>query len=457
MLDLVVSGRFALPGGRSRRARSASRTGASPRSRRPAELTAHERIDVPARAADPARARRRPRAHGQRAGRGRRARDRVGRRRAASRRSSTCPTTIPSPSTRSRASSRRSRTSRREALVDVALYATVAPSGGLDEIAPLHAAGAAAFKVSTFETHPVRFPRVPDGELLLAMRDLRRARRARLLPPRERRHRAAPVARARGGGPHRSDGARRRPPAGGRERGDRPRARVRRSRPDAARTSATSRSSAASRSSGARSATASTPRAETCTHYLVLDEDDLRRLGGRAKINPPLRPRAQQDALWRLLDAGRVDQVTSDHVGWARELKDTPDIFAARSGVPGLETTLPLLFSEGVVRARAAAGDAPARALRRAGGALRPGAAQGRDRAGRGCRPRDLRSGRALAHRRARARLPCRLEPVPWARRDRACQAGTRARQHRLRRRRGAARGPARGASVRPVREQEAG
>ena len=90
--------------------------------------------------------------------------------------------------------------------------------------------------------------------------------------------------------------------------------------------------------------------AETCTHYLVMDEDDLRRLGGRAKINPPLRPRAQQDALWRLLDAGRVDQVTSDHVGWPRELKDTPDIFAARSGVPGLETTLPLLYSEGVVR-----------------------------------------------------------------------------------------------------------
>jgi allantoinase len=90
--------------------------------------------------------------------------------------------------------------------------------------------------------------------------------------------------------------------------------------------------------------------AETCTHYLVLDEDDLRRQAGRAKINPPLRPRAQQDSLWRLLDAGRVDQVTSDHVGWARELKDTPDIFAARSGVPGLETTLPLLFSEGVMR-----------------------------------------------------------------------------------------------------------
>ena len=31
---------------------------------------------------------------------------------------------------------------------------------------------------------------------------------------------------------------------------------------------------------------------ETCTHYLLLDEDDLVRLRGRAKINPPLRPRA---------------------------------------------------------------------------------------------------------------------------------------------------------------------
>ena len=147
----------------------------------------------------------------------------------------------------------------------------------------------------------------------------------------------------------------------------------------------------------------------------MLDEDDLRRLGGRAKINPPLRPRAQQDALWRLLDAGRVDQVTSDHVGWARELKDTPDIFAARSGVPGLETTLPLLFSEGVVRRGLPLGtllhvlcEGPAA---RYGLAPRKGAIA----LGRRCRSRDLRSGRAMAHRRARARLPCGLEPVPWA------------------------------------------
>ncbi|MGH2871088.1 MAG: hypothetical protein ACRDL5_01340, partial [Solirubrobacteraceae bacterium] len=47
----------------------------------------------------------------------------------------------------------------REAVVDVALWATVPPRGPVDEVAGLVAAGAAAFKLSTFETHPQRFPR----------------------------------------------------------------------------------------------------------------------------------------------------------------------------------------------------------------------------------------------------------------------------------------------------------
>ena len=43
--------------------------------------------------------------------------------------------------------------------------------------------------------------------------------------------------------------------------------------------------------------------AETCTHYLLLDERELTRRGGEAKINPPLRPRAEVEALWRRLAA----------------------------------------------------------------------------------------------------------------------------------------------------------
>jgi len=69
--------------------------------------------------------------------------------------------------------------------------------------------------------------------------------------------------------------------------------------------------------------------AETCTHP---------------------RPQAEVEALWGLLAAGRVDQVTSDHVGWRPERKAAADVFDARAGAPGVELLLPLLWSEGVVR-----------------------------------------------------------------------------------------------------------
>ena len=38
--------------------------------------------------------------------------------------------------------------------------------------------------------------------------------------------------------------------------------------------------------------------AETCPHYLFFDEDDYLRLGPYTKINPPIRPAADQQALW---------------------------------------------------------------------------------------------------------------------------------------------------------------
>ena len=53
-----------------------------------------------------------------------------------------------------------------EALVDMALWATLPPRGPLDHVAELQSAGACAFKLSTFDTDPDRFPRVPDDQLL---------------------------------------------------------------------------------------------------------------------------------------------------------------------------------------------------------------------------------------------------------------------------------------------------
>jgi allantoinase len=348
MLDLVVSGRFALPGGRLREGEIGIADGRIVMLADPGELTSEERIDVPqGQLILPGHVD--THVHtGSAPGEG------VARATATAAAGGV--TTIvdmpyddPEPVNTLTRFEQKVAHVEAEALVDVALYSTVKPSGGLDEIAPLHAAGAAAFKVSTFETHPVRFPRVPDGELLLAMEI------------------CAQVGALVCFHPENDDIVRRLSQKLAAEGRVDPMAHAD-ARPPVAESEAIGRALELGLATGCRThlCHVSLERgftlvghalgdgvdvtAETCTHYLVMDEGDLRRLGGRAKINPPLRPRAQQDALWRLLDAGRVDQVTSDHVGWARELKDTPDIFAARSGVPGLETTLPLLYSEGVVR-----------------------------------------------------------------------------------------------------------
>jgi allantoinase len=92
--------------------------------------------------------------------------------------------------------------------------------------------------------------------------------------------------------------------------------------------------------------------AETCPHYLLLDDSDMDHLGARGKINPPLRDHAARAGLWDLLAHGRVDMVTSDHAPWQLDRKNQADIFANASGAPGVQTLLPTLFSEGVAAGR---------------------------------------------------------------------------------------------------------
>ncbi|WP_049730724.1 dihydroorotase [Rhizobium ecuadorense] len=82
---------------------------------------------------------------------------------------------------------------------------------------------------------------------------------------------------------------------------------------------------------------------ECCIHYLTLDEEnDVKRLGGKAKINPPLRPRAEVEKLWRKVTEGDVWLVSTDHVSWSENRKTNPDMLANASGVPGLEVMVPL-------------------------------------------------------------------------------------------------------------------
>lgn len=123
---------------------------------------------------------------------------------------------------------------------------------------------------------------------------------------------------------------------------------------------------------------------ETCPHYLALDEDDFVAIGPAAKCAPPLRSRANVEALWRRVLDGRVDLIASDHspCPTADKQRGEGDIWAAWGGISGVQTLLPLMLHEGVHRrgmalpllARLASAN-PARlfGLYPAKGALRPG------------------------------------------------------------------------------------
>jgi allantoinase len=230
----------------------------------------------------------------------------------------------------------------REALVDVALWATVPPRGPLEHVADLVEAGACAFKLSTFDTDPRRFPRVPADQLLAAFEAIARAGGLAGVHSENDEIVRARIAALRAAG-------RRDAPAHAE------------SRPAVAETEAIAGCLELARATGVRlhlchvtvdrgvqlarraRADGVDVSAETCPHYLLLDEDELARRGGEAKINPPLRPRAEVEALWRRLVAGDIELVSSDHVGWPAERKQGDDVFALASGAPGVELILPLM------------------------------------------------------------------------------------------------------------------
>lgn len=84
---------------------------------------------------------------------------------------------------------------------------------------------------------------------------------------------------------------------------------------------------------------------ETCPQYLILDEDDLERIGAIARCGPPIRPRTTVDALWQRVASGHIDALTSDHCPYPIALKSDPLIWNAAMGLTGIETTVPLFFS----------------------------------------------------------------------------------------------------------------
>ena len=231
-----------------------------------------------------------------------------------------------------------------QARVDFALYATLHPRDGATRVDELVAAGAAAFKFSTFETHAERFPRIPTPMLYEAFGAIAphglmagihnendeavRVFSERVLASGITDYRAhtmsrPPITEALAMAEVYEIGA------------------------------ATGCSThvvhcsigrgyelcASYRQQGFDSTV------EACIHYLTLtEEDDVARIGGKAKINPPVRPRVERDALWRHLAVGNIAVVSTDHVSWSEDRKTNPNMLANSSGVPGLEVLYALLL-----------------------------------------------------------------------------------------------------------------
>jgi dihydropyrimidinase len=100
---------------------------------------------------------------------------------------------------------------------------------------------------------------------------------------------------------------------------------------------------------------------ETCPQYLFLTAEDLNKNGmegAKYCCSPPPRDKAAQEAIWLGLRNGTFQVFSSDHAPYRFDESGkfhagaNPSFKNIANGVPGLETRLPLLFSEGVLKGR---------------------------------------------------------------------------------------------------------
>ncbi len=82
---------------------------------------------------------------------------------------------------------------------------------------------------------------------------------------------------------------------------------------------------------------------EVAPHHLFLSVEDYATLGAKAKMNPPVRASEHAQALWRGIADHTVDCIATDHAPHTLEEKSKG--LQSPSGVPGVETMLPLMLS----------------------------------------------------------------------------------------------------------------
>jgi len=97
---------------------------------------------------------------------------------------------------------------------------------------------------------------------------------------------------------------------------------------------------------------------ETCPQYLLLTREELARPdfeGAKFVLTPPLRTRADQDALWNGLQTGDLDIVSTDHCPFmfnTQKRAGSNDFTKIPNGGPGIENRMELLYHFGVHKGR---------------------------------------------------------------------------------------------------------
>lgn len=76
---------------------------------------------------------------------------------------------------------------------------------------------------------------------------------------------------------------------------------------------------------------------ETCPHYFSLCDEDVMFYGGNAKMNPPLRSRADVEAVIAAIADGTVDCISTDHAPHTEKQKTGP-LAEIKNGIIGLQT-----------------------------------------------------------------------------------------------------------------------
>jgi len=204
--------------------------------------------------------------------------------------------------------------------VDMALYGTIRKHGGVAAIPELAAAGVCAFKLSTYEYDPVRFPRIDHPTMLAAFAAIAQTglpvcvhnEDQELVGRLTREAKAA-------GETHAIMHCRTRPPLAETmadleifEMGLQAGAHVHLAHSSLARGFDLAE---AFRGMGGLAT------GEACIQYLCMTEADLVRLGGRGKYNPPFRTAEEVERMWQTLLADKIAYVSTDHAPWPADRK----------------------------------------------------------------------------------------------------------------------------------------